>query len=227
MSSRKPVDALSRYYKEVELTRMLSAEAERALIELYQKTQDSRARDLIIKGALRYVIAEARKHPRSFAERTTLEDLIAAGNIGLLRALNKFDVNAGTRFLTYASWWVRHEMREESRRIGLVHVPAHALARGTRPPPTSEYTESSTTETVLCLDAPSLDIETQESLVHLFESTSLTTREIFILKTSYGINTSPKTLKQIGRLLELTGERVRQLREAAIAKLRDAASTRD
>lgn len=224
MTTRVPQDALSRYYKEVEVTHMLSPENERELIEDYQRTQNPRSRDLIIKGALRYVISEARKHPRSFSERTTLEDLIAAGNIGLIRALNKFDTAAGTRFLTYASWWVRHEMREESRRIGLVHVPAHALARGTKPPPTAEFTESSTTDMLIYVDSPGLDLETQESLIHLFESTDLTTREVFIIKTSFGIQTAQKTLKQIGRLLELTGERVRQLREAAISKLKTAAS---
>jgi len=217
-------DALTRYYREVEGTSMLSAERERELICIYQEKQCPRARDLIIKGALRYVIAEARKHPRSFSERTILEDLIAAGNIGLIRALNKFDISAGTRFLTYASWWVRHEIREESRRLGLVHVPAHALARGTRPPMTSELTENSVADVVSYLQTPSLALETAQSLIYLFESTQLTTREIFIIKTSFGIHTGQKTLKQIGRLLELTGERVRQLRETAIFKLRGAAA---
>ncbi len=221
--SLAPTDSLTRYYKEVEVTSMLSAEEERKLIAKYKESNCPRSRDLIIKGALRYVIAEARKHPKSYQDRSTLEDLIAAGNIGLIRALNKFDINAGTRFLTYASWWVRHEMREESRRIGLVHIPAHALARGTRPPPTTEYTEGAAAEDMLTLlGGQASDLEAQQSLIHLFDC-SLTTRETFILKTSYGIHTAPKTLRQIGRLLELTGERVRQLREAALDKLRSAA----
>lgn len=217
-------DSLAKYYKEVETTKMLSAEAERELIKSYQATKDPKARDLIIQGALRYVIAEARKHPRSFHERLTLEDLIAAGNIGLIRALGKFNPEAGTRFLTYASWWVRHEMREEGRRLGLVHVPAHAIAKGARTPNTTLFIENSADDADMNSDSYTDDVELQQSIVKLFYVTNLSIREIFIVKTSFGIHTPPKTLKQIGRILDITGERVRQLRETAINKLRNAAA---
>lgn len=203
---------------------MLTAEAERELIHRYKETKDPRARDLIVQGALRYVIAEARKHPRSRVERSILEDLIAAGNIGLIRALTKFKPEAGTRFLTYASWWVRHEMREEGRRLGLVHVPAHAIAKGLRTPHTTEYVENIVGDADTNLEGYAVDIEMQQSLLKLFQLTDLSIREVFIIKTSFGIHTSPKTLKQIGRVLEITGERVRQLRETAVTKLRSAAS---
>lgn len=224
MSSNPSNDSLARYYKEVEETRMLSAEVERELIQKYQQTKDPKARDLIVKGALRYVIAEARKHPRSHVERQILEDLIAAGNIGLIRALTKFKPEAGTRFLTYASWWVRHEMREESRRLGLVHVPTHAMAKGVKNPNTTEYTENTVSDEDIGIENHAGDIELQQSLLKLFDVTSLSIREVYIIKASFGIHTAPKTLKQIGRILDITGERVRQLREAAISKLRAAAA---
>lgn len=224
MRANTSADSLSRYYKEVESTRMLSAEAERELIRQYKETKDPKARDLIVQGALRYVIAEARKHPRSRIERSILEDLIAAGNIGLIRALTKFKPEAGTRFLTYASWWVRHEMREEGRRLGLVHVPAHAIAKGLRTPHTTEYVENIVGDADTNLEGYAVDIEMQQSLLKLFQLTDLSIREVFIIKTSFGIHTAPKTLKQIGRVLEITGERVRQLRETAVTKLRSAAS---
>lgn len=224
MSSNSSSDSLSRYYKEVESTRMLSAEVERELILRYKETKDPKARDLIVQGALRYVIAEARKHPRSMMERSILEDLIAAGNIGLIRALNKFNPEAGTRFLTYASWWVRHEMREEGRRLGLVHVPAHAIAKGMRTPHTTELTEAVLADLENDDEGCIANIELQQRLVRLFEYTDLSIREVFIIKTSFGIHTPPKTLKQIGRVLEITGERVRQLRETAVTKLRTASS---
>lgn len=214
-------DSLSLYYKDVEGTRMLSAAEERKLIRKYHDTQDPSARDLIIKGALRYVIAEARKNPRSYANRAVLEDLIAAGNIGLLRALKKFNPDAGTRFLTYAGWWVRHEMREESRRIGLVHIPAHALAKGVRSPLTSELHENLTGDKY---QDETLQVNTAQSMVKLLTLTALSIRETFIVKTCFGIHTHPKTLKQIGKVLDITGERVRQLRETALVKLRTSAS---
>ncbi len=214
-------DSLSLYYKDVEGTRLLSRQEERVLILKYHVCKDPEARDLIIQGALRYVIAEARKHPRS-RDRAVLEDLIAAGNIGLIRALNKFDPEQGTRFLTYAGWWVRHEMREEGRRIGIVHIPAHAIAKGVRSPLTTELTEvlvPSVTDNAIAL------INTQQSTLKLLTLTPLSTRETFIVKTCYGIHTRPKTLKQIGKVLDITGERVRQLRESALSKLRGSAAT--
>lgn len=217
-------DSLSRYYKDVESTRMLSADVERTLIQEYKKTKSPKARDLVVQGALRYVISEARKHPRAHNERSILEDLIAAGNIGLIRALTKFDLNAGTRFLTYASWWVRHEMREESRRLGLVHVPAHAITKGMRTPNTVEYVENLFSDGDSNFEGHARDVELQHSLLQLFNLTDLSVREVFIIKTSFGVHTTPKTLKQIGRVLEITGERVRQLRETAVTKLRSAAA---
>jgi RNA polymerase primary sigma factor len=215
--------SLDIYYKEVEATSMLTAKDERELLLKYRDTKDAKekrkAQDLIIKGALRYVISEARKHPRSGNNQTVLEDLIAAGNIGLIRALKKFDPSCGTRFLTYAGWWVRHEMREEARRIGLLHVPAHAITKGVKSPPTVEFTENTANEQADSEDrAGSIDLH--RSIVKLLELTQLSTREIFIIKTCYGIHTPPKTLKQIGKILDITGERVRQLREAALARMR-------
>ena len=213
--------ALALYFKSVETTRMLSAPEVRSLVVRYTETKDPTARDLILKGALRYVIAEARKNPRSYADYTVMEDLIAAGNVGLLRALDKFDINAGTRFLTYASWWVRHEIREESRRLGLVRIPAHAVSKGTRSPGTTELSDHVTYESDSDTDHWA-DLHNHYSILKLLSESPLSVREVFIVKSCYGIHTASKTLKQIGNVLDITGERVRQLRESALTKLRSS-----
>jgi RNA polymerase sigma factor (sigma-70 family) len=215
-------DALILYYKEVEGTKMLNAEEEHALIVKYHETKDKQSKNKIIKGALRYVINEARKHSKN-KDRSCLEDLIAAGNIGLVRALDKFNPTRNTRFLTYAGWWVRHEMREEARRLGFLHVPAHAIAQGVHIPAPMELNDSILIQTETTQNAIEV-LETQQSVTRLLELTALSVREVFIIKTCYGIHTAPKTLRQIGKLLDITGERVRQLRENAILKLRTSAS---
>lgn len=222
-SLRPRNDSLALYYKDVEGTRLLTRQEERELILKYHESQDPRARDLIIQGALRYVIAMAKKHPRARYDRAVLEDLIAAGNIGLIRALGKFDPNEGTRFLTYAGWWVRHEMREEGRRIGIVHIPAHALSKGVKIPITTELTEYSAADNVT--KDETAQVNTNQSVSKLLGLTPLSIRETFIVKSCYGIHTSPKTLKQIGKVLVITGERVRQMRESALTKLRTSATT--
>lgn len=216
-------DALFQYYKDVEHTCLLTAEEERKLILDYHYTKNPKARDKIIQGALRYVISEARKHPKAAQDKNVLEDLIAAGNIGLIRALGKFDPDAGTRFLTYAGWWVRHEMREESRRLGMFHIPAHAIAKGVKAPATVELTEQVVSDLSATDDANEMAF--QQAIEAMLSYNVLSVREIFIIKACYGIHVNAKTLKQIGKILDITGERVRQLRESALNRLRATAAT--
>ena len=225
MPVKPPSTAMTLYFKGVEKTSMLTAEVERKLIREYVDTKSARAKQRIIEGALRYVISEARKHPRARFDPSIMGDLIAAGNIGLVRALDKFNPEAGTRFLTYASWWVRHEMREENRKLGIIHVPTHALSKGTRSPLTTELEENVHSDSNAYADNHSTEVNTRSSLLKLLDITALSTREAYIVKTCFGIHTGAKTLKQIGSVLLITGERVRQLRETAVKVTPDRNTT--
>ncbi len=82
--------------------------------------RDFAARDELITSNLRFVVKTARGFTRDHGK---LLQLTSAGNVGLLIALDKFDIHANTRFLTYAAWWVRKEMLDEINASGLVHVP--------------------------------------------------------------------------------------------------------
>jgi len=223
-------DSLTQYYGEMSRVEILSPSEERKLIISYlnikEETVEKKAlRERIIRSALRYVISEARKHPRAIKDRAALQDLISAGNIGLVRALNKFQPEQGTRFLTYAGWWVRHEMREAAKHLNICHVPTHALSKGTKPPIPTELQDYNLYE-------PEETEFTEElHFIHcigkLLNLASLNVRETFIIKSCYGIDTIPRTLKQVGNILGITGERVRQIREVALKKLRVAAQTHD
>jgi len=221
-------DALTQYFSEVGNVVMLSAKEERRLIQIYKDTDDAfakcDAKDRIVKGALKFVIREARRQPRSFKSREALEDLIAAGNIGLVRALDKFDLAQGTRFLTYAGWWVRHEMREENKHLNICHVPTHAMSKGVKVPIPVELNESTLKVDTQIKDTV-LEIHNKQSIEKLLTNTALSIRESFIIKTCFGIDTRPKTLRQVGKLLVITGERVRQLREGALTKMRVTATS--
>lgn len=216
-------DSLTKYFSVVSTVKVLSAAEERTLITAYKETAASKIKEniraRIIQSALKFVIAEARRHPRS-RDRAAFQDLIAAGNIGLLRALEKFDLTQGTRFLTYAGWWVRHEMREENKHLNVCHIPTHV--KGVSAPIPVEYTENTPQTDII--DNTLDNLHNRQNMSSLLEAATLTVRERFIIKTCYGIDTSPKTLRQVGKLLVITGERVRQLRESAITKLRSVAS---
>ena len=83
----------------------LSREREHDLAVRWHRSGDTAARDLLIRAQLRHVVAIARQHRRR--ESATLEELIAEGNFGLVHALAKFDPERGTRFATYAVFWIR------------------------------------------------------------------------------------------------------------------------
>lgn len=85
-------------------------------------TRDMVAREELIVTNLRFVVTTAKKLSKS---PEIIQKLISAGNVGLLLALDKFDMARATRFLTYASWWIRKEMLDELHTSGIVHVPSH------------------------------------------------------------------------------------------------------
>jgi RNA polymerase sigma-32 factor len=83
----------------------LSRERERELAMRWREHADAAARDELVHSQLRHVVAIARRYRRDTG--ATLDELIAEGNFGLLQALNKFDADRGTRFVTYAVYWIR------------------------------------------------------------------------------------------------------------------------
>jgi RNA polymerase sigma-32 factor len=82
----------------------LSREEEGALVRRWRDERDERARDALVRSCLRHVVAIARRHQRY---GVPLGELISEGNFGVVRALNKFDPERGTLFMTYASYWIR------------------------------------------------------------------------------------------------------------------------
>jgi RNA polymerase primary sigma factor len=86
------------------------------------KGRDLEARECIINGNLRFVVRMAKSITK---DPYRIQQLTSAGNVGLLIAIDKFDISQGTRFLTYAAHWIRKEMFDEIQSSSLVHVPSH------------------------------------------------------------------------------------------------------
>src|ERR1035437_5782358 len=139
------------YYVELRRCKMLSAVEEKALFKAYRtctkchhhfregdveqhcpachSPRNFRARDQLLEGALRFVVKVA----KDYARRTKgchyppeyLSALISAGNLGVLVAVDRFNCRMGTRFLTYAAWWIREKILEELDGTGVVRVPTY------------------------------------------------------------------------------------------------------
>ena len=84
--------------------------------------RDYTARERILVSNLRFVVTMAKKYAKY---PTHIQRLVSAGNVGLIVALDKFDVDRCTKFLTYAAWWIQKEIREELYNGGLVRIPSH------------------------------------------------------------------------------------------------------
>ncbi len=228
--------------------------------------QESKNR--FVAANLRLVVSIARRYNRG---RLPLIDLIQEGNIGLMKAVERFDHNRGYRFSTYASWWIRHAISRALADKGrAVRIPVHmldtynrvaratqAIATRTGAEPTPEELEKETgiaaeklekikgywAETPFSLDRPVndedgrkfIDFLEQEGVPTPYEQLvsktwsdevrrlldTLSPMEARILRWRFGLDDEDElTLKEIGDKYNLSRERIRQLQEQALAKIR-------
>ena len=259
--------ALAAYLQNIRPVALLTAAEE---VELAQRIEagDEEARKHFILANLRLVVNIAKRHQ---GRGMSLLDLIQEGNIGLMRAVEKFDWRRGYRFSTYATWWIRQAvtraLAERSRTIrlpinvghtmGKVRVTTEQLAQRLGRDPTDEEVAAdlgfslAEFEDLLLSTAPPVSLETPvgedehdslEDLVPdehatapedqvlrsaLVEQTSaalteeLTNRQRLVLHLRFGLdNTTPYPLERIGEQLGLTRERVRQIEDEALRRLR-------
>jgi RNA polymerase primary sigma factor len=258
--------SLDKYLQEIGREALLPVEEE---VELSQKIRkgDRRALDKLVRANLRFVVSVAKQYQN---QGLSLPDLINEGNVGLIKAAEKFDETRGFKFISYAVWWIRQTilqaLAEQSRIVRLPLNQVSAVNKITkamtkfeqeyeRKPSADELAElvNELPEKIsdslrasgrhVSVDAPFIEGE-ENSLLDVMTnpdspmadkglvSESLSTeidralgvlneREKQIIERSFGINNQPEmTLEEIGETFGLTRERVRQIREKAIRKLR-------
>jgi len=193
--------SLEKYLQEISRESLLTQEEE---IELSKRIHegDRAALEKMVKANLRFVVTVANQYKD---QGLSLPDLINEGNVGLIRAAEKFDEKRGFRFITYAVWWIRerilHALAEEQRH-------SSRQLSGELPSPDALIAPSG-------LSGETISAETNRALGFLEK------RERLIIERTFGINGQPeKTLEEIGNSLDLSRERVRQIREKVIRKLR-------
>ena len=266
---RPPISAercLETYLTEINEVPLLDAQEEQ---DLGRKIQagDQRARERMIRANLRLVVAVA----KTYGDRgLSLQDLIAEGNIGLMKAAEKFDPDAGCRFSTYGTWWIKQSIRRAlTNTVKQVRVPSYMSELISRWRVVSlELTyllgRSPTVEEVaseleipeeswpllkrtihtsglgqqVSLDALTANQDTVEDVSAVTPDEQLLNsdmiaklgdllkvideREATILRLRYGLGSpdgETMTLKEIGKVVGLTRERVRQIEQEALKKL--------
>ena len=263
--------SLDKYLQEIGKEELITVEEE---VELAQRIKkgDQEALEKLTKANLRFVVSVAKQYQN---QGLSLPDLINEGNLGLIKAAEKFDETRGFKFISYAVWWIRQSilqaLAEQSRivrlplnQVGSLNKINKAFARFEQehertPSPEELATEfelpkEKVTDTLrvagrhVSVDAPFADGEDNSLLDVLVNPDSpnadrglineslstevdraletLTERERDIIKYFFGIGCSEMTLEEIGEKFDLTRERVRQIKEKAIRRLRHSSRSK-
>jgi RNA polymerase primary sigma factor len=265
-------ESLEKYLQEIGRVDLISAEEE-VLLATRIKKGDQKAMDRLVRANLRFVVSVAKQYQN---QGLTLSDLINEGNLGLIKAAQRFDETRGFKFISYAVWWIRQSimqaLAEQSRivrlplnKVGLTGRISKAYTqleqefeREPTPEEIATVLEISTDEVAatmgvsarhVSVDQPIFDGE-DGTLIDLLENKnadktddqllvtdslnteiertlgSLTPRQKEVLVYFFGLGIDhPLSLEDIGERYNLTRERVRQIKDKAISRLRENAQS--
>jgi RNA polymerase primary sigma factor len=257
--------SLDKYLQEIGKEELITVEEE---VELAQRIKkgDQAALEKLTRANLRFVVSVAKQYQN---QGLSLPDLINEGNLGLIKAAEKFDETRGFKFISYAVWWIRQSilqaLAEQSRIVRLplnqvgslnkinkayskfeqeherkpspeelaesLELPADKVADTLRvsgrhvsvDAPFVDGEDNSLLDVLVNNDSPSADrsliMESLAREIHRALAT-LTERESDIIRLFFGIGCQEMTLEEIGERFGLTRERVRQIKEKAIRRLR-------
>ena len=202
--------SFERYLQEIGKESLLSTDEE---VELAQSIRrgDEKALDKLVRSNLRFAVSVAKQYQN---QGMSLPDLINEGNLGLIKAAQKFDETRGFKFISYAVWWIRQSiiqaLAEQSR---LVRLPINQSGTLSRLQKVSAKFEQVNGRT------PSDESLSREINCVLH---TLSDREAEIIRRSFGIGCQELTIEEISDKFGVTRERVRQIKEKAIRRLKQA-----
>lgn len=260
-------DLVKVYLQEIGKIPLLSREQEVELAKRVEE-EDDKAREKLALANLRLVVSIAKKHRN---RGLPFLDLIQEGNVGLMKAIEKFDYRKGYKFSTYATWWIRQAINRAIANKGrTIRIPTHIMGlirdiykaeegyvtEHGEPPTNEELAEILDTSVdkierakkmsqyTLSLEKPIGDDEEGSELGEFLENETATSpteeafhelqkeklmealnellpREKRILELRYGLEDDhPRTLKEVGKVFNVSRERIRQIEKKALRKLK-------
>ena len=245
-------DEIQHYLKDIRKIKVMTPERERELSELMKsgnlsEAEKEKIHQELLEGNLRFVITVAKKYQNQGLD---FPDLIAEGNLGLMKAINNFDWNKNLRFISYAVWWVKQSilqsLNDNSRTIRLpVNIVQELYKEKKKVEKTGKDLDEKFDLLPNVVDLDRNINEEGDTLVDLIENKEaempdegfngeealkskliallgiLDEREKVIIEDYFGLSGSPRTLEDIGEDFSLTKERIRQIKQKALRKLRN------
>lgn len=266
--TNRDTPSLDKYLHEIGKEELITAEEEVELARLIKKG-DGTALDKLIKANLRFVVSVSKQYQN---QGLSLPDLINEGNLGLIKAAQRFDETRGFKFISYAVWWIRQSILQAlAEQARIVRLPLNKIGsinkinrtfseleqRFEREPSVQEIAQAlemapdevkeslKSSGRHVSMDAP-ITSEEEGSMYDVMSSkdtpspdkglitdslrkeieralSTLTHREANIIRLYFGLNgRHAHTLEEIGEEFNLTRERVRQIKEKAIKRLKNA-----
>lgn len=226
-------DALDLYLDEIGRRPLLAREREVELARRWRERGDRRALHALVEGNLRFVVACARRYR---GRGVSMADLVEEGNLGLLRAAERFDPDRGVRFVSYAALFVRQTMLDAVSRNGRAAPPLPAADRPRGParpavlvslegPAEPDGAGSPLADLVADPDAAGTDRPSHRRERRRILETGLAflpEREERVLRLFFGLDDgAPRSLAAIAREMGVSRERIRQMKDRALDRLRD------
>jgi RNA polymerase primary sigma factor len=227
LKKRKAVNDFERssqtYFNEISEFNPLSREEEYSLWERYRKNNDINARDKLINSNLKFVASVARGYQ---GLGLSYSDLIAEGNCGLMKAIDRFDYEKGYKTISYSVWWIKQAILEALKeRTGIEGESLPQDYEKQNSLNDDEYTVDNIVKDEYIDYSTVDDVKTDELksiIIDLIDC--LTEREKYVISEYFGLESKKcLTLEDIGSNIGLTKERVRQIKEKALKKLRSEA----
>lgn len=213
------------YYNELKKFKPLTRAKEKRLLKRCKKGS-IKAKNEILESNLRFVFDIARHYT---GRGVPISDLISDGNMGLLRAIDKFDVNKNVKFISYAVWWIKQAMLESIKKKNLINFvdiepnvnSSDSIAKKMASNENEEIEYESKMEFSNENDENEKEIVLAKKDIILKLLNGLDERERDIIENYYGINDKKElTLTDIGKKYNLSTERVRQIKKKGLTKLR-------
>lgn len=237
----------SKYLADIQKTTPLTAKEEFVMFKAYRETKSQIVRNKIAESNMRFVLKTALEYKSS---KVSIEDLIAAGSTGMIKAIDKFDYTRGTRFITYANYWVKsYIVSAINQHKHTIHIPWNKVVAAVKAQKKDNALLSDLDREAMAIMATnsknvSLDSSINKDSKYTFadvitdhktdiQCTSdidnvvsqltacLPENEKQVLCETYGINTDkPHSLREIGASMGFSHSRIKQLRDQALRRVK-------